>query len=61
MVVQIHQFILFLFLYVFVYVHRIFLVQIVLGLWSPLDKILERMLTQAPHILWIKVLGDTEK
>ena len=61
MVVQIYRNRLFLSFILLVHLHRIFIIQIVNGLGSPLDKILERMLTHAPQIMRIKVLGDTGK
>ena len=61
MVVQIYRYLLFLSFILLVHLHRILIIQIVQGLWSPLDKILERMLTHAPHIMRIKVLCDTGK
>ena len=61
MAVQIHQTLVFLFFIALVYLHSVLVIQIVLGLRSPLNEILERMLTHAPHIVRIKVFGHTGK
>lgn len=60
-VVQIHWTLVFLLFISKVHLHSVLVIQIVLGLRSPLNEILERMLTHAPHIMRIKVLGHTGK
>lgn len=59
MAVQIHRTLLFLLLILLVNLHRVFIIHIVFGFGSSQDKILERMLTDAPQIVGIKVLGHT--